>query len=278
MYVYEVYNIFDDYLNELNYDGSELKYGVTLLSKNFIMKLPKKDWNNVYCEYIASNVIKILGGCVHNVYLGKFKDKIVCLCEDFTTEGKTLKTFSDMNSSSLDTDTSRHNYYFDDVMYILSNIRHADVQGLKSDFMSMYVYDALLGNPDRHKGNWGLLKYNGYYTFAPIFDNGACLFPRAKTCGDTSDWMLERIKDFPNSKIMFNNKRERSSYFNVLREHREFDVFRERITDELIDRCLNFITYTPIPDTLKVLYRTVLYYRYHCIIKLEDFVWRGLLW
>ena len=250
MYVYEVYDIFDDYLNGLNYDGSELKYGVTLLSKNFIMKLPKKDWNNVYCEYIASNVIKILGGCAHNVYLGTFDD----------------------------TDTYRHDYYFDDVMYILSNIKHADVQELKSDFMSMYVYDALLGNPDRHKGNWGLLKYNGYYTFAPIFDNGACLFPRAKTCGDTSDWMLERIKDFPNSKIMFNNKRERSSYFNVLREHREFDVFRERITDELIDRCLNFITYTPIPDTLKVLYRTVLYYRYHCIIKLEDFVWRGLLW
>ena len=41
MYVYEVYDIFDDHLNGLNYDGSELKYGVTLLSKNFIMKLPK---------------------------------------------------------------------------------------------------------------------------------------------------------------------------------------------------------------------------------------------
>ena len=61
-------------MNGLNYDGSELKYGVTLLNKNFIMKLPKKDWNNVYCEYIASNVIKILGGCVPNVYLGKFEE------------------------------------------------------------------------------------------------------------------------------------------------------------------------------------------------------------
>ena len=45
----------------------------------------------------------------------------------------------------------------------------------------MFIVDALIGNWDRHNGNWGFL-YNAAtdeVTLAPVFDCGSCLFPQA---------------------------------------------------------------------------------------------------
>ena len=43
----------------------------------------------------------------------------------------------------------------------------------------MFVVDALIGNTDRHNGNWGFLvnKKTKKVTFAPIYDCGSCLNP-----------------------------------------------------------------------------------------------------
>ena len=43
----------------------------------------------------------------------------------------------------------------------------------------MFVVDALIGNTDRHNGNWGFLvnKKTKQVTFAPIYDCGSCLNP-----------------------------------------------------------------------------------------------------
>ena len=45
----------------------------------------------------------------------------------------------------------------------------------------MFIVDALIGNWDRHNGNWGFL-YNPVtdeVQIAPVFDCGSCLFPQA---------------------------------------------------------------------------------------------------
>jgi len=39
----------------------------------------------------------------------------------------------------------------------------------------MFVVDALIGNKDRHLGNWGLLEKNGELRFAPVYDCGSSL-------------------------------------------------------------------------------------------------------
>ena len=43
----------------------------------------------------------------------------------------------------------------------------------------MFVVDNLIGNTDRHNGNWGFLlnKKSGQVQFAPIYDCGSCLNP-----------------------------------------------------------------------------------------------------
>lgn len=49
-------------------------------------------------------------------------------------------------------------------------------------FWRMFVVDALLGNFDRHNGNWGFLvdpSDNWRASIAPVFDCGSCLLPQA---------------------------------------------------------------------------------------------------
>ncbi len=54
-----------------------------------------------------------------------------------------------------------------------------DSDALKRRFWDMFIVDALIGNWDRHNGNWGFL-YNSRtdeMTLAPVFDCGSSLFP-----------------------------------------------------------------------------------------------------
>ena len=40
----------------------------------------------------------------------------------------------------------------------------------------MFV-DALIGNTDRHFGNWGFIKKDDIISFAPVYDCGSSLHP-----------------------------------------------------------------------------------------------------
>lgn len=277
MNVYDIVDVTDIKPNGKVYNGSEKKFGVTINDVQYIMKFRKRNWNNLESEYVASNAIRILGGNAHEVILGKNADDLVVLCKDFTQNAEScyLQSLRSMSSSKFDTERGNYDYYFDDVLHLFGSIHSCDYNTCIDSFCHMFVYDALLGNTDRHAGNWGLLYKDGTWTFAPIFDNGASLFPRASISDVTEEWVKERIYTWPNSKIMFDGKRERASYVDVLNKYDMFDKARASITDELMSRVYTFIDNTSISDDLKSLYKTMLYYRYTCIIQSKNFVWKG---
>jgi serine/threonine protein kinase HipA of HipAB toxin-antitoxin module len=43
---------------------------------------------------------------------------------------------------------------------------------LFSGFIGIMIFDALVGETDRHEENWGILKYQDYYQISPLYDNG----------------------------------------------------------------------------------------------------------
>lgn len=51
---------------------------------------------------------------------------------------------------------------------------------LREFFWDMFIADALLGNFDRHNGNWGLLVNEEEQSaeIAPVYDCGSCLYPQ----------------------------------------------------------------------------------------------------
>lgn len=83
----------------------------------------------------------------------------------------------------------------------------------------MFIVDALIGNWDRHNGNWGFL-YNNLtdeLTLASVFDCGSSLYPQADECIidkilSNKNELNHRIFDIPLSAIMDNGKK--INYFN----------------------------------------------------------------
>lgn len=73
---------------------------------------------------------------------------------------------------------SNENGYGTELNTILETIdiqRAVDQLELKNRFWNMFIVDSLIGNMDRHNGNWGFL-YNTLtddVTIAPVYDCGS---------------------------------------------------------------------------------------------------------
>ena len=67
-------------------------------------------------------------------------------------------------------------------------------------FRSMLVFDAVIMNPDRHMGNYGVFRDNHtgrVLGFAPIFDNNLALLPQYDTEALTEEFLRERFAATP---------------------------------------------------------------------------------
>ena len=115
--------------------------------------------NNAISEYVESNIFKLLGFDVQNTFLETYlynnKEKLVCGCEDFTDSDTILYEFESLaNSYNPDKKIQTE---LDDILDVIKNSPNIDNELVKEKFWDMFIVDALIGNTDRHNGNWGFL-------------------------------------------------------------------------------------------------------------------------
>ena len=177
-----------------NYKGSEKKKTLIYNNKRYLVKFPdpirEKNKNisyinNAFSEYIGSNVFKISGFKVQNTILGTYvyngKEKIVCACEDFTDGNHILYEFENL-ALSVNPD-KKIEEELSDIMGVIEEIENLTklniiVQdNIKEKFWDMFIIDSLIGNTDRHNGNWGFLvnTRSSKAEFSPIYDCSSCL-------------------------------------------------------------------------------------------------------
>lgn len=168
--------------------------------------------NSCISEHIASSIFNMLGIKAQETMLGTFtvngKDKIVCACLDFTEDGKQFYDFCSIKNTVLDSDSNGSGTELDDILETIEKQQYVDPIVLKEHFWNMFVADALLGNFDRHNGNWGFLydPHGKIREIAPVYDCGSCLLPQAddKIMQDVlnhEDALNLRIYRFPTSAI-----------------------------------------------------------------------------
>ena len=180
-----------------NFKGSEKKKTLIYNSTKYLVKFPdpirEKNKNisyinNAFSEYIGSNVFK-----TQNTILGKYeyngKGKIVCACEDFTDNENILYEFENLALST--NPDKKIETELKDIMDVIEENKMINSVETKEKFWNMFIIDSLIGNTDRHNGNWGFLlnKNTGKVEFAPIYDCGSCLNPMLE------DEEIERITD-----------------------------------------------------------------------------------
>lgn len=181
-----------NYKQEINnYGGSELKATYIINGEKYMVKMPdpirKKTldlgyMNNQYSEYIGCHIFESVGIPVQKTMLVKLnkdgKEKIAVACKDFLNSGEELIEISNV-SLSLSTE-KKYKISIEDVYEIINKMSvnyKLDENKLISNFWDMFVVDALIGNTDRHFGNWGFIKKDDIISFAPVYDCGSSLHP-----------------------------------------------------------------------------------------------------
>lgn len=181
--------------------------------------------NSTISEHIASFVFNSVGIKCQETKLGYYVSngikRICVICKDFETNGYRFSDFASLRNQVVDSKTEGHSTDLYDILEIFNEQEIVPHKEITSFFWEVFIVDALLGNWDRHNGNWGYL-YNidtNDSVVAPVFDNGSSLFPQAdeKVMGmilANPDEIKARVYSIPNSAIKISDRK--INYFDYL--------------------------------------------------------------
>ena len=209
------------------YDGEQYMLKFPSMAK----KNPNMSYSNsCFSEYLGCRIFEIAGIPVQKTLLGTFTvngtEKIVVACGDFTRPGIVLQDFASLKNQIIDSERNGYGTELPDILHTITAQTAMDAAQLLDRFWDMFIVDALIGNWDRHNGNWGFL-YNttsDTVELAPVYDCGSCLYPQAddeimrSVLANKSDRDY-RIYEIPTSAITLEGKKIR--YFDFISSLRD---------------------------------------------------------
>lgn len=227
--------------------------------------------NGCVSEYLGSHIFEIIGIPVQETLLGTFmkngREKVVVACRDFTTDDTVLQDFASLKNTIIDSEHNGYGTELSDILTAIEEQQSIDPAELKKHFWNIFIVDALIGNWDRHNGNWGFL-YNrrtDEITLAPIYDCGSCLYPQADetimeaTLNDPAERDL-RIFQIPLSGIKIGGKK--INYFDFISslQNKDCNAALKRIVPKInMQKIYTLIDETPfITELQKKFYKTML--------------------
>ena len=181
--------------------------------------------NSCTSEYLGCHIFNMLGIKAQETILGVYeyhnKVRPVVACKDFTTKDSVIIDFAAVKNQIIDSATNGYGTELSDILDTVRKQNSLNPKILEEHFWNMYVVDALIGNWDRHNGNWGFL-YNqetDEMKIAPIYDCGSALFPQIddetiKKVLTSKSEMNARIYDMPTSAILVGGRR--SNYYSLI--------------------------------------------------------------
>lgn len=208
----------------LNLTGAMDKFGIIHNSEIYIVKLDKENHKHSISEYIASKLAKELNIECQEVLLGTYNGRTCCALKYFLDDREEFHSYKEINDSSV----SNQSQDVRDLPYDLKHIIHTilnyknlnipkEVRLYK--FLEMVYFDALIGNFDRHWGNWGFKGLPKQYKVTPLFDNGSSLFPKrldADLINYDEKYIQDRTLVFPTSAIKRIDENGKVSKYNYL--------------------------------------------------------------
>lgn len=136
-----------------------------------MFKIPRENTGEAWAEKISSELGKLLGLNMMDVHLAVRENTLGIIAKNFTSGSDEFYEGGDLFQAIME-DFDRYrleNYTFRNIVRALEDFE------LDRDFVVIPVFDALIGNQDRHCDNWGIIASDANYKLAPIYDNGASL-------------------------------------------------------------------------------------------------------
>lgn len=212
------------------------------------------DCSEACSEKLAYEIAKVLGYDCAKIELAVDNDNKIGVLNYY---------FSDRFNSPhtdivayLNKDTKERNSY-----YTISNIKSVldDIDTeLFKDFIKIMIFDALIGEQDRHEENWGITEKQGKNFISPLYDNGDSLLREFRNIANAQKY-YDGIKDFnayinrSQTIIYKEDKKFKYKHFELIKYL--YDNFPQyvipeinnlkKLTDEIIEILVN-----KIPDEL----------------------------
>lgn len=236
--------------------------------------------NSCFSEHIASSIFNILDIQAQETMLGTFevggKIKIVCACKDFTVGGRRLFDFCSIKNTVLESESGGSGTELSDIIDTIEKQQYVSPKDLLDHFWDIFLVDALLGNFDRHNGNWGFLfdDITGTAEVSPVYDCGSCLLPQAdetimQQVLTQEEALNARVFQFPTSAIKKNGKKLNYYDFLMSTENTGCNEALQRIVPRInMEKIKGFIEKVPyISDLQRQFYMTYIAARYEKILK-----------
>ena len=169
------------------------KINISYEGSSYMLKFPPRPsrnkemsyTNGCISEYVACHIFEMLGFRVQDTLLGNYTDrrgksKLVVACRDFTERRKPLIEFAQLKNTCIDSEQNGYGKELSSILQAIDEQTLYPADELREFFWDMFIADALLGNFDRHNGNWGLLvnEEEQSVEIAPVYDCGSCLYPQ----------------------------------------------------------------------------------------------------
>ena len=236
--------------------------------------------NDCISEYLACHIIKTLGIKVQDTLLGVYDSikagRIVVAYKDFTSSGTVLNSFLKIKNSQMGFSKSGYATELSEVIETIEKQQIYDVKELKEFFWNMFIADCLVGNFDRHNGNWGFLinESKRKIEIAPIYDCASCLYPKLTDKKITEiinneKEMEARVFAFPTSALKISDKK--INYFNYISslENEDCNNSLLKLVPKIdLEKINKIIEETPfISNIRKEFYKKIIQMRYEKILR-----------
>lgn len=216
--------------------------------------------NGTISEYLGCHILAALGFETQETILGTYKingkDKIVVACKDFTENKYVLQDFASLKNTIVDSINKGKGTELASIMETIEKQRDYNPVELKNFFWDLFIADALIGNWDRHNGNWGSLydPESDTVRLAPIYDCGSSMNPGAdeKTIEEVlsdKNQLMFRVYEIPTSAIEVDKKR--LNYFDFISslENDDCNAALKRIYPKIdMEKINKIIEETPFID------------------------------
>ncbi len=237
--------------------------------------------NNVISEYMSSHILDIAGFEVHETFIATRSQNLLVACKNFTSGHQYLIEFGQYMRKHYDSGDIGRVPDIRQIEYILQNdsVLCDHAEELWNSYWERFIGDALVGNFDRHMGNWGYITDTQSKTVyaSPIYDNGSTLFPALSEKAMREEVLpfpkeiLKRTLLFPKAALTING--HKVSYFDMLSSGYvpSLDQAVRKIVPVIWNRmpCIEeFIDVQEfLSDTRKTFYKTMLESRVDHILK-----------
>ncbi len=273
------------YDNFADYGGSDRKNGIILDGQRYMVKFQEREAprnvnqtsnvNNVVAEYLSSHIASTLALPAHETLIVSIGDELAVACKNFELPGTRHIDFDRFMHRHYDSkDVGRHPT-LSQIREVLSTDRQLApaFEENERSFWDMFVFDALVGNYDRHGGNWGYLARadSDIARQSPLYDNASTFYPAV-----SEDYMpkimasakevAKRVLLFPNSAI--EHAGHRASYYDVLLSGWQGPTTAVGRVVPRVDerRILATIDETPMSDVRKAFYKTMVLARLELLL------------